>query len=105
MTDGGPHLRAVNDKLDALAAERLAGAQDGITPPQRRGGSGRFLSDVLVELGFCDTERVQAAIEEARRSGVTAENVLLDRREITAEQLSHATAARYGLDHLDLSAF
>jgi type IV pilus assembly protein PilB len=105
MTDGGSHLRAVSDELDAQAAERFAAAQDGVTPPQRRGGSGRFLTDVLVELGFCPLERVQAAIEEARRSGVTAESVLLDRREITAEQLSHAIAERYGLDHLDLSVF
>ncbi len=105
MSDGGSHLRAVSDELDAQAAERFAATQDGVTPPQRRGGSGRFLTDVLVQLGLCDPERVQAAIEEARRSGVTAESVLLDRREITAEQLSHAIAERYGLDHLDLSVF
>jgi type IV pilus assembly protein PilB len=105
MSDGGSHLRAVSDELDAQAAERFAATQAGVTPPQRRGGSGRFLTDVLVELGFSAPEPVQAAIEEARRSGVTAESVLLDRREITAEQLSHAIAERYGLDHLDLSAF
>ncbi len=105
MSDGGSHLRAVSDELDAQAAERFAATQDGVTPPQRRGGSGRFLTDVLVELGFCPPERVEAAIEEARRSGVTAESVLLDRRDITAEQLSHAIAERYGLDHLDLSVF
>ena len=105
MSDGGSHLRAVSDELDAQAAERFAATQDGVTPPRRRGGSGRFLSDVLVELGFCPPERVGAAIEEARRSGVTAESVLLDRREITAEQLAHAIAERYGLDHLDLSVF
>ncbi len=105
MSDGGSHLRAVSDQLDAEAAERLAATQDGVTPPQRRGGSGRFLTDVLIELGFCPPERVQAAIEEARRSGVTAESVLLDRREITTEQLSHAIAERYGLAHLDLSVF
>jgi len=103
MNDSGSHLRAVSDELAGAAAERFAAAQDGITPPRRRGGSGRFLTDVLVELGFCDAERVQTAIDDARRSGVTAESLLLDRREITAEQLSHAMAERYGLDHLDLS--
>ena len=32
----------------------------GITPPRRRGGSSRFLTDVVVELGFADTEDVNA---------------------------------------------
>jgi type IV pilus assembly protein PilB len=105
MTDGGSHLRAVSDAQDSAAAEGSAAAQNGVTSPHKRGGSGRFLTDVLVELGFCDHERAQAAIEDARRSGVTAESVLLDRREISAEQLSHAIAERYGLDHLDLSMF
>jgi type IV pilus assembly protein PilB len=103
MNDSGSHLRAVSD--EAEAAQRFSAGADGVAAPQRRGGSGRFLTDVLVELGFCGRERVQAAIEEARRSGVTAESVLLDRREITPEQLSHAIAERYGLDHLDLSLF
>ena len=36
---------------------------------------------------------------------MTAESVLLEQHAITAEQLSHAIAERYGLDHLDLSVF
>jgi type IV pilus assembly protein PilB len=105
MSESALHLRAVGEEPDAPATERFATTQAGVTPPDRRGGSGRFLTDVLVELGFCDPARASAAIEEARRTGVTAESVLLDRREITAEQLSHAIAQRYGLDHLDLSVF
>jgi type IV pilus assembly protein PilB len=108
MSDSGAVLRAVVDAPetpDASGADRSAAMQAGITPPRKRGGSGRFLTDVLVELGFCEPERAQAAIEEARRVGVTPETVLLDRREVTAEQLSHAIAERYGLDHLDLSVF
>jgi type IV pilus assembly protein PilB len=103
MNDGGSRLRAVTD--EAAGAERFVASADGVTPPRRRGGSGRFLTDVLIDLGICERDRVQTAIEEARRTGVTAETVLLDRRDITAEQLSHAIAERYGLDHLDLSAF
>jgi type IV pilus assembly protein PilB len=83
----------------------VAQPPDGVTPPRRRGGSGRFLTDVLVELGFCDPETAQRAIEAARQAGVTPESVLLEQRAITAEQLSHAIAERYGLDHLDLSIF
>ncbi len=102
MTDG-PHLRAV-DPSDG--PERSADQQPtGITPPRHHGGSGRFLTDVLVELGFTDAERVQRAIEDARQRGVTPERVLLEDRAISSEQLSHAIAERYGLDHLDLGVF
>jgi len=103
MAEQGPHLRAVDS---ATAPEpRDAGPWDGVTAPRRRGGSGRFLSDVLVELGFTDRERAQRAVEEARSTGVTPERVLLDQHAITGEQLSHAIAERYGLDHLDLGVF
>jgi type IV pilus assembly protein PilB len=106
MSDGGPHLRAVSgDEPGAHGSLASTTRADGVTPPRRRGGSGRFLTDVLVELGFCDRESATRAIEEAREVGVTPESVLLDHRSITAEQLSHAIAERYGLDHIDLSVF
>jgi type IV pilus assembly protein PilB len=98
------HLRAVSPDGEDAGGVR-ATSTDGLTRPQRRGGSGRFLTDVLVELGCCDRERVQRAIEDARQAGVPAERLLLDERAITAEQLSHAIAERYGLDHIDLSVF
>ena len=94
------HLRAV-DPGDADVEER----PPGVTPPARRGGSSRFLTDVLVELGFCDGKRVDAAIDEARASGIPPERLLLDQHAITAEQLARAIAERYGLDHLDLGVF
>jgi type IV pilus assembly protein PilB len=76
-----------------------------VTPPGRRGGSSRFLTDVLTELGFCEAKRVERAIDEARSSGVPPERLLLDQKAITPEQLSRAIAERYGLDHLDLGVF
>jgi type IV pilus assembly protein PilB len=85
--------------------ERSAQGPGGVTQPSLRGGSGRFLTDVLVELGFVERDRAQKAIEEARQTGVSPERVLLDSRTITSEQLSHAIAERYGLDHLDLGVF
>jgi type IV pilus assembly protein PilB len=105
MSADGSHLRAVSADAPAEPAASPAPPAAGVTPPRRRGGSGRFLTDVLVELGFCDRETAQRAIEAARQAGVTAESVLLEQRAITAEQLSHAIAERYGLDHLDLSIF
>jgi type IV pilus assembly protein PilB len=102
MTDTH-HLRAVDADAESPAAQPTT--TTGLTPPSRRGGSGRFLTDVLVELGFCDSERVAKAIEEARTAGTPAEQVLLAQHAITSEQLSRAIAERYGLDHLDLGTF
>jgi type IV pilus assembly protein PilB len=95
------HLRAVEASYDEAQAARA----NGVTHPQRRGGLGRFLTDVLVELGFTDHARVQRAIGEARSRGIPPEQLLLEERAITSEQLSHAIAERYGLDHLELGIF
>jgi type IV pilus assembly protein PilB len=78
---------------------------NGVTPPRRRGGSARFLTDVLVELGFVDDDAVQRAIDDSRVKGIVPERMLLEQGSITSEQLSHAIAERHGLDHLDLSVF
>jgi type IV pilus assembly protein PilB len=102
MNDYAPHLRAVDSPA---APDDAPSAPNGVTPATRRGGSGRFLTDVLVELGVTDRERAKRAIEEARVVGVPPERMLLDERAITPEQLSRAIAERYGLDHLDLSLF
>ncbi len=104
MTDQAPHLRAINP--DEHEGEALsADSRPGVTPPRHRGGSGKFLTDVLVELGFADERRVARAIEEARLGGMPPERILLEEKTITAEQLSRAIAERHGLDHLDLGVF
>ena len=63
MAEQGPHLHAVGSA--AAAASHPAEPWNGLTAPQRRGGSGRFLTDVLVELGYTDRDRAQRAVEEA----------------------------------------
>jgi type IV pilus assembly protein PilB len=95
------HLRAV-DSAEAPDGQHTV---PGLTAPPRRGGSGRFLTDVLIERGYTDRETVERAIEKAREAGVTPEHLLLDQHAITPEQLSLAIAERYGLDHVDLAAF
>jgi type IV pilus assembly protein PilB len=88
------------------AAARGAGvAPDGITPPTRRGGSGRPLADVVVELGFLERDQVEAAVAAARSHGQTPAHVLLESGALSADQLARATAERFGLDHLDLNVF
>jgi type IV pilus assembly protein PilB len=99
------NVAPLRSRDSAAGAGRLTDPRTGITPPRQRGGSSRFLTDVLIELGFVERERVERAIGEARAAGVPPERLLLEARAITAEQLSHALAERYGLDHLDLSVF
>ena len=101
MSESVSHLHAVGTAV----LEPEPDLASGVTPPRRRGGSGRFLTDVLVELGFVDRERVQHAIEEARSAGSPPERVLLEQRAITGDELAHAIAERHGLDHLDLGVF
>ncbi len=77
----------------------------GVTGPSRRGSSGRFLTDVIVDMGLAQRERVDSAIESSRNEGITPERVLLASGAITSDGLARALAERYGLDHLDLDIF
>jgi len=86
----------------ATAPEREDGS--GLTPPQKRIGS-RFISDVIVELGYVPQERVDAAVEEAKASGRTPEQILVDAGALTTDQLARATAQRFGLLHVDLNVY
>ena len=105
MNEFPPHLRPVESPSGAEAAATHPEDWDGVTPPSRLGGSSRFLTDVLIDLGYVQRERVEAAIAEARAAGTSPERVLLDQHGITQGQLSRAIAERYGLDHLDLGVF
>ena len=77
----------------------------GLTPPLHRGHSRGFTTDVLAELGYATPERVRQAMEDARTEGCPPEALLLKQGAITSDQLSRAIAERYGLDHVDLSAY
>ena len=72
----------------------------GITSPSRRGGSGRVLTDVLVDLGFVERAVMDDAIEKAHSAGSAAERILLTQGAITDDQLARAVAERFGLDHV-----
>ncbi len=89
--------------LDTASSD--AAQWEGITPPTRRGGSARALTDVLVSLGFTDHARIEQAQQEGRNRGMATEKILLEGSHITQEQLARAVAERHGLDHLDLASF
>jgi type IV pilus assembly protein PilB len=101
------HLRPVPDSGDstAPALEPESSGTPGLTPPLVRGRSNGFITDVLIDLGYVPDDRARQAIEEARTAGVPPEALLLTQGAISGDQLSRATAERYGLDHLDLSEY
>src|SRR3712207_351630 len=78
---------------------------NGITTPTRRGGSGRVLTDVIVDLGFVDRGTMDLAIERGTESGSAPERVLVGDGTLTDDQLARAVAERFGLDHIDLSVY
>jgi type IV pilus assembly protein PilB len=105
MSEAAGHLRAVDDAAAGAVGDTPEPEALGVTRPTLGGGSNRFLTDVLVELGYSDRKRVDKAIEEGRSLGVAPERLLVEQHALTPEQLSRAIAERYGLDHLDLGQF
>jgi type IV pilus assembly protein PilB len=101
------HLRPVPTSGDstAPALEPESTGTPGLTPPQTRGRSSGFVTDVIVDLGYVGDERARQAIEEARTAGRPPERLLLEQGAISADQFSRAVAERYGLDHIDLTAY
>jgi type IV pilus assembly protein PilB len=82
-----------------------SGERSGITGPSRRGSSQRFLTDVIVDMGFASRGQVEEALESSRIAGTTPERALLEKGTLTQDGLARALAERYGLDHLDLGIF
>jgi type IV pilus assembly protein PilB len=78
---------------------------DGVTTPSRRGGSGRMIVDVLIDLGYVTRTEIEAATSQAEVAGSAPEHVLISSGKITPEQLARAVAERFGLDHLSLPNF
>jgi type IV pilus assembly protein PilB len=102
---GDPGAPVDARRLSAAGSGERPGEKPGLTAPARRGGSGRFVTEHIIELDFAPRQAVERAISEARKSGQTPEQVLLAEGVITNDQLARATAERFGLDHVDLSIF
>ena len=67
-----------------------------------RGKPRARLGDIVVELGFCERDVVEAAVQTALDSGEQIGQVLLEQGAITTDQLAVAMAKRFGLEHLSL---
>jgi type IV pilus assembly protein PilB len=99
------YLRSVPAGAGEATAPAEQDGTPGLTPPLGRGNSAMFLTDVVVELGYATRARVDEVTNEARLAGCPAEELLVERRVIDADQLSRAIAERYGLEHVDLNLF
>jgi type IV pilus assembly protein PilB len=96
------------DPTPGSASEESAeepGLPQGVIPPTRRGHSGAFVTDAIVDLGYAPRELVDQAIAQSRTAGRSPEQLLIEQGAIDAEQLSRAVAERYGLDWVDLTIF
>ena len=67
-----------------------------------RGQPRARLGDIVVDLGFCERDVVEAAVQTALDSGEQIGQVLLERGALTTDQLAVAMAKRFGLEHLSL---
>jgi hypothetical protein len=91
--------------LSATPAPSSSTSAGGITQPSHAGGRGGFLSDVVLELGFADSEEIDRAVAEAREPGKLFERILVDSGAIDENQLARAIAERNGLPYVDLDEF
>ncbi len=93
----------MNPPAQTGAAPKKKG--NGVTTPSRRGGSGRVLTDVIVDLGFVDQATMDDAVAEAEEAGARPERILVTEGALHEEELARAVAERFGLDHLDLGVY
>jgi type IV pilus assembly protein PilB len=100
-----PGGAAAAGAADAAERPEPESGTPGLTPPLGQANSAMFLTDVVVELGYATRERVQEVIDEARSAARRPEDLLLERKVISPDQLSRAVAERNGLDHVDLTAY
>jgi type IV pilus assembly protein PilB len=90
---------------EARQPEEPQSGTPGLIPPTRRGHSGGFVTDAIVDLGYASRDQVEQAVAQSRTAGRPPEEVLLEQGVIDTDQLSRATAERYGLDYVDLAVF
>jgi type IV pilus assembly protein PilB len=104
LDPGDEQVEQTTGRVEADAGPEVGEAQ-GLIPPRRRGHSGRFITDVLIELGYANAEQIERVINESRAAGRSPEEILVEQGTITSDQLAHAVAERYGLDYIDLNIY
>src|SRR5207247_11231014 len=64
----------------------------------------RKFGQVLVDLGYIDQDQLRDLLDEARNDDVSLSKVVLDRGQVTEEQLLQALAQQHGLPVVHLEA-
>ena len=65
----------------------------------------RRIGDIIVDHDFATREAVERAVVDARETGRTTGQTLLEGGVVTPDQLARAVAERYGIDHVDLNDY
>ena len=104
MREAVADIARMNSTFDTTTQARDAAT--GITTPSRRGGSGRVLTDVIVDLGFVERGTMDVAIERGHRDRLARPSACcVADGTLTDDQLARAVAERFGLDHVDLELY
>jgi type IV pilus assembly protein PilB len=77
----------------------------GLYPPQRTGRSARMIGEVVVDLGFAESDAVEEAVTLARSQGRPTGLVLVEQGVLRHDQLARVVAERFGLDYIDLAVY
>jgi type IV pilus assembly protein PilB len=92
---GGQQPAAGGTGVPGLYAPTLK--QAGRTPPT--------VLDALVRLGYVGALALESAVAKAQAQGITPEQVLMGDQIVSTDQLARATAEKFGINYIDLSAF
>lgn len=94
----------MNVAADPTALDWL-GESPAVTTPSEPGGRGGFLTDLIVELGFCTEREVADAVRIGRDTGKLPTALLVADGKLTGDELARAIAERNGLAYVDLPRF
>lgn len=102
--DGAPTLSTEQERQAATATvARLTSM--GVAYDAAAEVGRKVLGDVLVELGFCDRDTVEAAAREARRRGLPLGQQLVECYALPSRQLAMAIAERFALPYVRPAEF
>ena len=79
-------------------------APDGVQAPPGPHAL-RRIGDIIADHDFASRDAVERAVVEARDTGRTTGQTLLESGVVTPDQLARAVAERYGVEHVDLNSY
>jgi type IV pilus assembly protein PilB len=118
-----PGVRQMSQQQQAGQVQNMAQARSAAQQPQKPadGGTGvpglyaptlkqagrtpPTVLDALVRLGFVGSLHLESAVAKAQAQGITPEQVLMADSVVSTDQLARATAEKFGINYIDLSAF